>query len=696
MRQRYNQYMRTIRPSEEYRDKLERSMIRELRKRQSRKFILPKTAAAVAAAAAALVLVFTGVRHILPARPDNVVFSNPGASASPTAAPTPQVTAPGVLEMLDETVYVTWSDANPMFGCHLLVNEAVGVFTENEAIKLTPGTAYWYLQTDQAAPDENMDYIQWWDEANEKLCEGWADPPFVTDEESPLVSLGIPGRVREGNTPMRIGPDFSAPENTWLEEDQYIHLFAQKNGWIFASTAPFDVSDGDTAFPLCGWVYAGDLVGLKYEGQEIEPETADPLSHPAEYPPEDEPWGLEMDKTGEGVWPTDYSVHITGHGYQSVLAFENYLVGGGTESDYVSIYDSPDRNGKLLTELQPGDAYWPVKGADMEIIYSESGNNAGYAQKVMYLAGDNTLAEGWKFKLYSDTPKEAKDNPVEHITRPGKVRHDNTAIRYGRSGDAPVVALLEEGQILGLEAQVGNWIYASTELFRKDGEQPVTGWIHVTEVIGLYWNVSIDHIDLTVDKANIRDLPDGEIINTVTKNDASSGALRYLGITAPGKEGDWHYVSLNGFGTKGEPVYGWIFADLAKLYTFNLSEKLPLENVVSATLAYAPTEQYPEAEARSQTVDGEKLQTLLARMSNALSIETHTPVCGDGVATITLKYADGSEAVTYLAADGCPQLRYGDVTYDLRTKEERAYDYMQEDSYDLREILGLFDEIAFL
>jgi len=376
--------------------------------------------------------------------------------------------------------------------------------------------------------------------------------------------------------------------------------------------------------------------------------------------------------------------------------FENYLVGGGSEYDYVTIHESPD-GGAMLAELNPGDAYWPVKGVDMQIIYGEKGENAGFARQVMWLGEDNILHTGWLRKVYSDTQApQAKENPVVTLARPGRIRAGGTALRYGKSAEAPAVALLEEGAVLGLQAQVGNWVYASTELFCKNGEQPATGWIHVTEVVGLHWNVSIDHVDLTVDKANIRDLPDGKIIGTVTKNDASGGSLRYLNITAPGKEGNWHYVSLNGFNTSEGMITGWIFADLTKLYTFPLRQNLSMENVVSATLAYAPTQQYPDADTRSQTVTGEKLARLLERLENAVSEAVHTPVCGDGVATITLVYADGHEEITYLAADSCPQLRYGDVTYDLRSEEERSFGYMQEYNYSLHETLGpVFDEIAF-
>lgn len=507
-----------------------------------------------------------------------------------------------------------------------------------------------------------------------------ARPP-QPDRQQPSVAA-------PGESPSTAGPTTSptttpSAVNTGLE--------------ILGETIPMPASDVN---PLMGWsLPANETVPIFNENYEEQSSGSVPddqeITVPADYPPEDEPWGLEI--LAEGVWPTEPTAHVTSQSYQAALMFENHLVGGGSENDYVTIHESPDGSA-ILAELHPGDAYWPAKGIDMQIIYDEKGQNAGYAEQVMWLGSDNILHTGWKRKLYSDAPaKQASENPVVTLARPGRVRADGTALRYGKNAEAPVVAVLEEGAVLGLQAQVGNWVYASTELFRKDGEQPVTGWIHVTEVVGLHWNVSIDHVDLTVDKANIRDLPDGKIIGTVTKNDASGGSLRYLNITVPGKEGDWHYVSLNGFNAKDGALSGWIFADLTKLYTFPLRQNLSMENVVSATLAYAPTELYPDVDARSQTVTGEKLARLLERMENAVSEAVHTPVCGDGVATITLAYSDGHEEITYLAADSCPQLRYGDVTYDLRSEEERSFGYMQEYNYSLHEILGpLFDEIAFL
>lgn len=397
------------------------------------------------------------------------------------------------------------------------------------------------------------------------------------------------------------------------------------------------------------------------------------------YPPEEERLELEM---GNRKLYTNHDV-IREPG--SMLIVENNLI-GSSGSPLIEIHQGTELNSVVVAPLRPGDAYWPIKNDSGIVQMTDTkGEDIGYAERVQYYdEATNTVKEGWKHTVYAMTRPEVSENPVERILLPGEVRADDTPLRYGRNAEAPAVAMLQKDQFIGLAYRVGNWIYASTEPFCFNDEEPVTGWIHITEVLGASWHMNLNHVELLADSVNLRDKPDGKIIGSLNKN----SVIYYSGDTVPGKSGDWHYVSVNWFkGTQN----GYISADYAKLYVFPLESKLDMDGVVSATLSYSEPSPFGAAE---QTIEGEKLALLLDRLRNARSTYVYQTVCGEGSSTITLKYADGNEVVLPIAADSCPYVRYGAITYDLKTDAERTERFLNDGGVGLSYILSpIFDQI---
>lgn len=407
-------------------------------------------------------------------------------------------------------------------------------------------------------------------------------------------------------------------------------------------------------------------------------------------PPDDVRLDLEM--SDEAVFAVSSIANQDWN--HSVLMFEDYLAGSSTHGSHiVEICRSSERNSVVIAPLRPGTAYWPVRGSDnAKELTNEKGDVIGYVERVNYLdETTNTLKEGWRHVIYDAAPlPEVPDNPVESIQVPGKVKVGGTPLRYGKSAGAPVVAVLEEGQKLGLAYRVGNWIYASTEPFCANGETPSTGWIHISEVLGMQWRTTINHVDLTADEVNLRASPDGELIYTISKYDADNGLLSYGGATVPGKKGDWHFVTIS-FAWDDFVQTGYISADYSKLHTFRLKSELNMDGVISATLRYSDASPFGAAK---QTVEGEKLSLLLERLKNAYSESVYTPVCGEGTASIILTYADGSSVELPLSGDSCTQVRFGDVTYDLKTDAERTERFLNDGGVGLSDILSpIFGEI---
>ncbi len=399
----------------------------------------------------------------------------------------------------------------------------------------------------------------------------------------------------------------------------------------------------------------------------------------ASYPPEDERIEIEM---GDRKLYTNHDV-IREPG--SMLITENNLI-GTSGSPLVEIHQGTELNSVVTAPLRPGDAYWPVKNDGSIVQLTDAkGKDIGYAERVqVYDEAINTVKEGWKHTLYEVTPPEVPENPVERVLLPGYIRADNTLLRYGKNADAPAVAVLQKDQSIGLAYRVGNWIYASTEPFCFSDESPVTGWIHVTEVLGASWQMNLNHVELLADSVNLRDKPDGKIIGSLNKD----SVIYYSGDTVPGKNGDWHYVSVNWFkGTQN----GYISADYAKLYVFPLESKLNMDGVVSATLSYSETSPFGAAE---QTVEGEKLNLLLDRLRNARSHFIYGKVCGEGTATLTLTYSDNSEVILPVSGDSCTYVRYGAITYDLKTDAERVERFLNDGGVGSSDILSpIFDQI---
>lgn len=417
--------------------------------------------------------------------------------------------------------------------------------------------------------------------------------------------------------------------------------------------------------------------------------TSEPASSPtpeSSYPPDE--IRLELEWSDESAFAVSDIVANS----DDVLLFENHLV-GADNSSIVEICQSSVLNSVVDEVLRPGTAYWPhtdASAGDVVDLTDKKGKTVGYAERVTYLNPEtNTLKDGWKHTIHANDPlPETPDNPVERIQFPGKVRSGGTPLRYGMSADAPVVAVLEEGQKLGLGYRVGNWVYASTAPFCKAGEAPVTGWMHITEVLGMHWRVSPLIVDLLADEVNLRETPGGKVIAALPKNTH----IRYGGATIPHKTGSWHFVSVvnpNGFTSAS----GYISAEYSKLNTFRLGEELNMDGVVSASLSYSETTPFG---AQEQSVDGEKLRLLLERLTNAYSELIETEVCGEGAAFITLTYADGHTVDLPISGDGCTQVRHGDVTYDLKTDEERTERFLNDGGVNLADILGpIFDKIKF-
>ena len=416
--------------------------------------------------------------------------------------------------------------------------------------------------------------------------------------------------------------------------------------------------------------------------------TPEPTASPTvttSYPPEEERLEIEM---GDGEV---YGLSSIINDPDAILFAADDLV-GVNDSNLVEIHQSRELNSVVVAPLRPGDAYWSVTDADnnwdsVAQLTDEKGSDVGYAERVQYYdAETNTVREGWKHTLYEPASLEASENPVERVQIPAQVRADNTPLRYGKSADAPAITTFEKDQLIAIGYRVGNWLYVSNDPYCVGGES-FTGWMHVTEVLGASWKTPLNQVDLLADSVNLRDKPDGKIIGALTKD----SRIFYGGATIPGKEGDWHYVSVNWF--KEGYQDGYVSAEYAKLNTFRLESKLSMDDVVSATLRRPSGEFYPV----EQTVEGEKLGLLLERLRNAYSKSVYSPVCAEGTATITLTYADGSEVELPISGDGCTQVRYGDVTYDLKTDAERAERFLNDGGASQRDILSpIFDQIDFL
>jgi hypothetical protein len=118
-----------------------------------------------------------------------------------------------------------------------------------------------------------------------------------------------------------------------------------------------------------------------------------------------------------------------------------------------------------------------------------------------------------------------------------------------------------------------------------------------------------------------------------------------------------------------------------------------MDSVVSASMNYTDTSPFG---AQEQTVEGDKLALLLDRLRNARSTSIHQTVCGEGAAFITVTYSDGHTVDLPISGDGCTQVRHGDVTYDLKTDEERTERFLNDGGVNLVDILGpIFDKIKF-
>lgn len=411
--------------------------------------------------------------------------------------------------------------------------------------------------------------------------------------------------------------------------------------------------------------------------------TESPSVEPASvYPPEE--IRLELEMSDEGVF---LSPNVANSEFK---LFQDYLAGSSTHgASIVEICQGPELNSVVVAPLSPGTAYWPMTGEDdLVAITDKKGKEVGYAQRVQYLdEASNTLKEGWKHTIHAADPlPEVPDNPVEEITLPGRVKVENAAVRYGRSSDAPVIASLEKDQLIAIDSRVGNWLYVSTEPFSMNSEPPVFGWIHISEVVGARWRESFLKVDLLAQEVNLRESPDGKVVATLNKN----LPITYCNTTVPGKKSEWHYVYVGGH-SKVLPVSGYVSAEYTKLNTFWLESELSFDGVVSATLFYSENTPFG---ATLQTVDGEKLDLLLERLRNAYSELVYSPVCGEGAASITLTYADGHTVTLPIAGDGCPQIRYGAVTYDLKTDAERTAGFLNDASAGIEDILPpIFDQI---
>lgn len=709
MRQRYRQYMNEIHPSAALMSRIETQMRRELRGKH-RKNSVPVRLSAFAAAAAALALGIFGLKSLPPkidllSPPDvsaPVTTHTPApaeqntALSSSTEAPTVAVSESAVLyrlEMIDETVAEIKTDVNYYYGCWPLQSRHAPLDVHTEAsidsaivARLVPGNVFWYVEPVENSnwEDGQLRQIRWFDAATASMQTGWVSKPESSNQETKLIHLGHPGKVIAESAILRYAASISAPEIVTLPKGQYLHLSHRVNNWIFATTAPFDQTGENPPLPTAGWVHVKDIVGLQYADDATEPTAAPTVNPAASYPPDD--LRLELEMSDESVFASSDIINS----WDNIMGFTDTLV-GTHNSSILEIHQSSELNSVVDEPLYPGTAYWPhkdVSAGDIVDLTDKKGKTVGYAERVTYLNPEtNTLKEGWKHTIHSAKPlPEVPDNPVETVNKPGKVLSKNTPLRYGTSADAPVITTLEEGRMLRLSYRVGNWIYASTDFFRPDGEKPVTGWIHITEVVGVRWRTTINHVDLTADGVNLRDKPDGKVLAVLDRNIQ----ITYGGATVPGKECDWHFVTV------GQPkgnVTGYISADYSKLNTFRLESELSMDGVVSATLTYSDTAPFGGAE---QTIQGEKLNLLLDRLKNAYSESVCTEVCGEGTAVITLTYADGSTVSLPISGDSCTQVRHGDVVYDLKTNAERTERFLNDGGVGLSDILSpIFDQIQF-
>lgn len=380
---------------------------------------------------------------------------------------------------------------------------------------------------------------------------------------------------------------------------------------------------------------------------------------------------------------------------EDAMLFDHYLV-GAHDSSSVELHQSSALNSPVVALLYPGTAFWPYdENGDVPDLTDGDGTVIGYATRVTYLHEEtNTLKDGWLHVIDdADPPLDVSNNPVKSIHLPGRVKSGGTALHYGASADAPAVATLAEEQQLCLDFRVGNWFYASTEPFCVDDEAAVTGWIYVSDVIGLNWRTAIDHVDLTADEVNLRTAPDGEVIYTLSRSDADADMITYNGITLPGKTGDWHYVSVGAGFFEDLVQTGYISADPSRLFTFRLESELELDGVTCAALRYSESSALGAAE---QTITGERLDMLLERLRSAYSQGTDAEVCAEGTAQITLTYEDGHTIALPLSGDSCTQVRYENVVYDLRTDAERTEHFLNDGGVNLADILSpLFDQIKF-
>ncbi len=377
---------------------------------------------------------------------------------------------------------------------------------------------------------------------------------------------------------------------------------------------------------------------------------------------------------------------------EQLVVFENNLVGAFNSSP-IEIHESSDPASPVRATLLPGTAHWPIDPEDngIENLPGEEDIANGYAQRTVWLDEErNVLRDGYIIIDHNANPlSEVDENPVEELHIPGKANGE-AVLRYGRYENAPAVATLEDGQLIGLGYRVGNWIYASTEFFVLSGEKPVTGWVHVSQAKGCSWAATVTSVELLGDKVNVRAKPDenSKILATLPRDFRN---IYYTGVTQTTKSGRWHLVRFGGSAKTDGFATGFISADYVSLAACPLASLVDLENVASATLAYGENAPFGRT---SQTIEGERLSLLKERLYGALSVSTYESVCGEGTATLTLSYPDGTQEILPISGDGCTHLRCGDVKYDLRTEEERAYAWQNDGGAGMSDILSpIFDEI---
>lgn len=355
------------------------------------------------------------------------------------------------------------------------------------------------------------------------------------------------------------------------------------------------------------------------------------------------------------------------------------------------IHETPDADSPVLGTLAPGDAYWPVYASQ------ESGDSAGNAERITWWNG-TALQTGWR--IASDDLKAPGAPPYELVRLPGKVRRE-TALRYGRDPDAAAVATLNENALIYLYARYGDWLYVTTNGF--DEEQVWAGWLPVDSVWALKWRdpTLLSQVELLAERVNLRDAPDGKIIATLSRAEIDAQrqdgvqALIYTGTTVPGKSGDWYFVTYGVFMSKKGATTGYLSAEFAKIHSVTLGEELDLDGVVSAALRIRPDSLIPDAITFEQTLTGEALEGLKARLKGAGAVTSFERLCIPGIAEIRLTYADGSVVPLAISADDCPRLAFNGMIYDYRTAAERTEAFLNEGGKSAMDVLPEhFDQLT--